>query len=640
MPTLLSARRTYWLIMLTLLAVCLAETVHRVGAFDAIDQRLQDHWFQWQGQRTQARHVVIVAVDEATLAAYPDVPLVFLTDRLAAAAGRLRNAGARVVGLDMLLSISPERWFGKLGGELQGAARNYDQPFREEINTGKLVLVSSRIGKGASTSDYLMPSPDYLLALPDFDISRHIGLADVVDDGFGVVRSYQVTPNGTRRNASVVEGMPVLGFPSLLAIRASGLDPLASAWLLGGVQVAPGPALISIPYIGPPGTVPQISLQQVLQADAHSDALWNQLHDKVVLIGVGPGLGDDHYTPYASRLFFGHGSLMSGVEIHANVIESLLSGYRLEALSAPTRLAALLVCSVLAAMVFRITAAWLGTVLWLLASLLLVGVGYVAFQFGTLLPISSFVFAAAMVLSSVIAWRLTGEERERSRLRQIFGRYVSNQVVTQLLQSDERLELGGKSQVLTVLFSDIRNFTTISEQLSAKEVVEMLNTYFERACAVVLAQGGSIDKFIGDAIMVEFGSPLPLQDHALRAAKAAIALQAVAGEFGGWMEKRFPGRHLPHFAVGVGLHSGEAVIGNMGSSIRMEFTAIGDTVNLASRLEGMTKVLGCGILASEATVNAAGGVLVCGKTEVVQVKGRLQPVRVFELLDVKTEVKQ
>ena len=248
--------------------------------------------------------------------------------------------------------------------------------------------------------------------------------------------------------------------------------------------------------------------------------------------------------------------------------------------------------------------------------------------------------AVAVVLSSVTVWRLTKEERERSRLRQIFGRYVSNQVVTQLLQSDELLELGGKSQVLTVLFSDIRNFTTISEKLSAKEVVEMLNAYFERVCAVVLAQGGSIDKFIGDAIMVEFGSPLPMHDHALRAARAAISVQAVAEEFGVWMDMRFSGRQLPRFAVGVGLHSGEAVIGNMGSSIRMEFTAIGDTVNLASRLEGLTKELGCGILVSEATVEAAGGDLVCGKTEVVQVKGRLQPVRVFELLSIKTEVKQ
>lgn len=639
MHTPLSARRTYWLIIFSLLAVCLSEAVHRLGALDGVDQRLQNYWFQWRGERTEAQHVVIVSIDEATLAAYPDVPLVFWTDHLATAMARLRNAGARVVGLDMLLSISPERWFGKLGGDLQGVARDYDKPFRDEINTGKVVMVSSRIGKGASTSDYLMPSPDYLLAIPDFDIPRHVGLADVVDDGLGVVRSFQITPNGTRRQASLAEGIPALGFPTLLAIRASGLDPLASAWLLGGVKVEPGPALMSIPYVGPPGTVAQISLKNVLQADDHLDALWSQMRNKVVLIGVGPGLGDDHFTPYASRLFFGQSSLMTGAEIHANVVEALLSGYRHEGLSAPIRLTALLVFSALAAMAFRVMPAWLGVASWLLASFLLVVLGYVAFRFGTLLPISSFVLAVAVVLSSVILWRLTGEERERLRLRQMFGRYVSNQVVTQLLQSDELPELGGKSQVISVLFSDIRNFTTISEQLSAKEVVEMLNAYFERACAVVLAEGGSIDKFIGDAIMVEFGSPLPFDDHALRAARAAIALQAVANEFGSWMDERFTGRQLPHFAVGVGLHSGEAVIGNMGSSNRMEFTAIGDTVNLASRLEGMTKELGCGILASEATVMAAGGNLVCGKTEVIQVKGRLQPVRVFELLDVKSEVK-
>lgn len=635
MPTPMSARCRCWLIIFSLLAVFLSEAVHRVGALDVFDQRLQNLWFQWQGQRAEAQHVVIVVIDEATFAAYPDEPLVFWTNHLAIAIARLRDAGARVIGLDLLLSISPERWFGKLNGELQGIARDYDQPFRDEINSGQVVMVSSRIGKGASNSDYLLPSPDYLLALPDFDIPRYIGLAEVVDDGFGVVRSYQLTPNGTRSQASVVEGMPALGFPSLLAIRASGLDPLASEWLLGGVRVEPDPALMSIPYIGPPGSVPQISLKNILQTNDHRDDIWNQLRNKVVLIGVGPGMGDEHFTPYASRLFFGRSSLMSGVEIHANVVESLLTGYRLEGLSAPIRLAALLVFSGLAAVFFRVIPAWLGTALWLLASLLLVGLGYVAFRFGTLLPISSFVLAPAVVLTCVIVWRLTKEERERSRLRQMFGRYVSNQVVTQLLQSDELLELGGKSQVLTVLFSDIRNFTTISEKLGAKEVVELLNTYFERACAVVLAQGGSIDKFIGDAIMVEFGSPLPFHDHAVRAAKAAIALQAVANEFGDWMEVRFPGRQLPHFSVGVGLHSGEAVIGNMGSSIRMEFTAIGDTVNLASRLEGLTKEFGCGILVSEATVEAAGGDFVCGKTEVVQVKGRTQPVRVFELLSIK-----
>ena len=173
----------------------------------------------------------------------------------------------------------------------------------------------------------------------------------------------------------------------------------------------------------------------------------------------------------------------------------------------------------------------------------------------------------------------------------MFGRYVSNQVVEALLKSGNRPELGGQSQPMTVLFSDIRNFTTISERLNAKEVVEMLNTYFERACAPLLAEGGSIDKFIGDAIMVEFGSPLPLDDHALRGVRAATALRSVAEEFSVWMTQRFPDRNLPTFAVGIGLHSGEAVIGNIGSPTRMEFTAIGDTVNLASRLEGMTKAV-------------------------------------------------
>jgi adenylate cyclase len=151
----------------------------------------------------------------------------------------------------------------------------------------------------------------------------------------------------------------------------------------------------------------------------------------------------------------------------------------------------------------------------------------------------------------------------------------------------------------------------------------------------MLAEGGSIDKFIGDAIMVEFGSPLPVADHAIRGVRAALALRTVAEGFAGWMAQRFPGRDLPKFAVGIGLHSGEAVIGNIGSPARMEFTAIGDTVNLASRLEGMTKQLGCAILASEATIESAGGTVVCGRSEVVTVKGRAAPVRVFEVLEVK-----
>ena len=629
-------RRRYWLASFALVACLIAEVLLRSGALSPVDQRLQDFWFRWQGQRAEARHVAIVVLDEETLATYPDDPLVFWTDRLAVAVARLREVGAPVVGLDMLLSISPERWLGKLGGEMQQAARNYDQPFREQINSGQLVLVATRSGSGARASDYLLPSPDYLLALPGFDIPAYIGLADLLDEGDGVVRHYRVAPVVAANRAAVEDGVPVLGLPSLLAVRAAGLDPQAASWLLGGRQVSREQPATPIPYVGPPNTFPRISLKQLLAADALRDPAVLALRGKIVLLGAGAGLGDDHFTPYATSLFSGRGRLMSGVEVHANVLESLISGERMEPMSDASRVISLLILAALAAFVFAALPAWLGALLWLAGGLLLALSGFVAFRFSVLMPVSAYAVVSALVLLSVLGWRLTGEERERARVRQMFGRYVSNQVVEALLQSGNRPELGGQSQVMTVLFSDIRNFTTISERLNAKEVVEMLNTYFERACAVLLAEGGSIDKFIGDAIMVEFGSPLPLPDHAARGAHAAVALRAVAEDFAGWMVQRFPDRDLPAFAIGIGLHSGEAVIGNIGSPTRMEFTAIGDTVNLASRLEGMTKELGCVILASESTVLAGGAAVLCGRSELIQVKGRAAPVRVFEVLGVQS----
>ena len=629
--------RRLWLVFFAVAACLIAETLLRGGALNTVDQRLQDFWFQWQGKRAEARHVAIVALDEDTLAAYPDDPMVFWTDRLALAVARLREAGVKAVGLDMLLSISPERWLGKLGGDLQQAARDYDRPFREQINSGQLVLASTRSGSGGRETDYLLPSPDYLLALPDFDIPGHVALADLLDEGDGVIRRYLVTPVAQTERASLEGSVPVLGLPSLLAVRAAGLNPQAVNWMLAGRQVARDQPPEPIPYIGPPGSFPRVSLKQLLAPDAMGDPAVAALRGKAVLIGAtAAGLNDEHFTPYATRLFSGRGILMSGVELHANVLESLLSGERMQPLNDALRIVSLLILAGLSVAAFVALPVWAGALLWLVSALLLAFSGFLAFRVGVLVPVSVYAIATGLCLLSVLGWRLTGEERERSRVRQMFGRYVSDQVVEALLKSGNRPELGGQSQAMTVLFSDIRNFTMISERLNAKEVVEMLNTYFERACAPLLAQGGSIDKFIGDAIMVEFGSPLPLADHALRGVRAAIALRSVAEEFSVWMAHRFADRNLPEFAVGIGLHSGEAVIGNIGSPTRMEFTAIGDTVNLASRLEGMTKEIGCVILASESTIIEAGNVVVCGRSEVVKVKGREAPVRVFEVLKLES----
>ena len=627
--------RPFCLIAFALAACLISEALHQSGALATIDSRLQDFWFQWQGKRAEPQHVAIVVLDEDTLSAYPDDPMVFWTNRYALAISRLREAGVKVIGLDMLLSISPERWLSKLGGELQEAARSYDQPFREQLNSGQLILAATRQGKGSRETDYLLPSPDYLLALPDFDIPGHVALADLLDEDDGVVRRYRIAPVEQDARSALEGDVPIYGLPALMAIRAAGENPRSTRWQIAGRELTLNQAAVPIPYIGPPGSFQPISLKRVLADNALEDAGVLALRNKVVLIGASAALNDEHFTPYAARLLSGRGSLMNGVELHANVLESLLSGYRLQPLDDTSRIVVLVLLTTVAALAFGAIPAWAGATLWLAHSGLLVTAGFLAFEAGLLIPVSEFGLAMAISLLSVLGWRLTGEERERTRIRQIFSRYVSSQVVKELLESGKSLELGGQTQSMTVLFSDIRNFTTISERLEAREVVEMLNTYFERACAPLQAAGGSIDKFIGDAIMVEFGSPLPVEDHAQRGVKAAIALSKVAEEFSDWMNARFPDRNLPKFAVGIGLHSGEAVIGNIGSPTRMEFTAIGDTVNLASRLEGMTKEIGCVILASKSTIDAAGDIVNCGRSSEIKVKGRDEAVRVFEVLGIQ-----
>ena len=233
-----------------------------------------------------------------------------------------------------------------------------------------------------------------------------------------------------------------------------------------------------------------------------------------------------------------------------------------------------------------------------------------------------------------LALRLTGEERERSRMRQVFGRYVSDEVVDVLLAEDRKPDLAGEAKVVTVLFSDIRGFTTFSEKLSAHEVVEMLNAYFTRVCEPILAQGGTVDKYIGDAVMAVFGSPVAHPDHARRAVRAALGMAREAEAFKAWMHSRFPDRGLAQFGIGVGLYTGEAVIGDIGTPKRKEFTAIGDTVNAASRLEGATKEMKCVVAAAESTVKAAGAGLRTGKVETLTVKGRSEPIRAYEVLGV------
>ena len=203
----------------------------------------------------------------------------------------------------------------------------------------------------------------------------------------------------------------------------------------------------------------------------------------------------------------------------------------------------------------------------------------------------------ALTYGSITLHSYIREQNERIRLRTIFGKYVSPDVVEEILNDREGVGLSGKRRRITVLFSDIRGFTSISEQISPEQVVSLLSDYLGRVTDIVFKNGGTVDKFIGDAVMVIFGAPKSHGNDALRAVKTGIDIIDLAESLGSkWTE--IIGRPLK---IGVGINSGDAVVGSIGSEIRSDFTAIGDTVNLASRLEGLTKELKVPMLISEFT---------------------------------------
>ena len=219
--------------------------------------------------------------------------------------------------------------------------------------------------------------------------------------------------------------------------------------------------------------------------------------------------------------------------------------------------------------------------------------------------------------------------RERDKLRVTMGKYMTQSVMDHVMGG--KVELGGELLTVTLLFSDIRSFTSISETMSAQELVKLLNEYFTEMVAVVMEEGGVVDKYIGDAIMAVFGAPVPKADDALRAVRAAVRMRHALAA----LNEKLVARGVAPIKTGIGLHTGEVVAGNIGSEARMEYTVIGDAVNLASRLETSTKELGTDVLISDDTNALLGDEFETRAVREITVKGRVKPVMVYEVVGFK-----
>lgn len=624
------------------LTVALARALGQFGLVAPLELAFSDYWHRLAGAREPARHVALAVIDDATLEHYKDDPLVFWTPHVARAAQVLREVGASVIGLDLMFSISPENWLNRQ--EPGSKASTFDLPLRQEIAAGRLIMVASATHSTDGGSRFLLPATEFMLAVPDLDLARHVGLADLLADADGVTRRFAVAPTLHLPPGTDANGLPRLTFAALLAARAAGVWPQpqpdgTDTLQLGGRNYGLRGEGYPIAYAGPPGHLPRIPFSDLLAPDAIDNPAVRAMKGRVVIIGGEyAGMNDVHATPYVSGFFVGDGRYMTGPEVQGSIVETLLSGRMPGPLPVWQELlltGSLVFVALLLFLRLRIVLAFLA--LLALAGLVAV-LAYALFRFDVQFPLAATVAGMALLFLGVLGLRYFLEDRERNRITRLFGRYVSDHVVEELIASGQPPRLGGERRILTVLFSDIRNFTVISERLAAEEVVEILNRYFGKACEIILENGGTIDKFIGDAVMVQFGAPVAYDDHADRAVRTALRMREAAQEFAGWVRERFPDRGLPEFAIGIGMHTGPVVIGNIGSEQRTEYTAIGDTVNAASRIEGMTKELHCVVLASAETLAACRLRVVTGKSQSVLVKGKSTPLMLHEVLEQGDEI--
>lgn len=602
---------------LALSALIVGIAVSSLGPARRVDAWSSDLWHVVAGKRYEPSHVAVVLLDDEALTTEPDRPLVFWGPLYAKALTRLRQVGASVIGMDIQPALSPVTWMDIIGAD---ASRDFDRAFMLELAKGKTILAAS-VQTETGEPSFSLPAADYLLALPDHEAD--LGLTNVPLDRDGVVRRFAP--------ALFSSGTPRLSFAAALAARAAPKAPFAAA-LDTPAALTPR----SIPYAGPPGTFRHISLAKLLADDALDTPEIKALAGKVVILGIDiHGAHDRLASPYSLPIFGAPREFMPGPEIHANIIEALLTGRRLSPVGrfgAAVAWCPFLILSALSCARFGPGRSILATIG---LGLLVFALGYGLFLRGHLLPQAGFDLGLILIWVGANAMRLTRGEREKASIRHAFGKYVSEAAIEGILASGAAPAPGGSLAVVTILFSDIRNFTSLSEKLSAQDVVELLNAYFSKVCAIILDHGGMIDKFIGDAVMAVFGAPLANPDHARQAVATALGMIQAAEEFQGWMNKRFPQLGDWPFRIGVGLHTGPAVVGNIGSRQRLDFTVIGDTVNTASRLEGFTKVMGCPIVASQAVADMVPDILT-GRREQAHVKGKSEPVPALEILGLGT----
>ncbi len=395
-----------------------------------------------------------------------------------------------------------------------------------------------------------------------------------------------------------------------------------SPWLeVGGIRMPlSADGSVHVPYrAGAP--FPYLSVADVLVAKVPLE----QLENRIVLLGsTAPGLTDLRVTPLSNAF--------PGVEIHAHLIAGILDGTTRATppWADDARLAAVLLLGALMTAVllrFGPTVGLAASIVMLASLLVAYGAAWSRFM---VVPMAAPMLTVLGLYALNTAYGLFAATRSKRQISKLFGQYVPPELAAKMSQNPAHYTMEGQSRDMSVLFSDIRGFTNFSEKLPPTELAEVLNAYLSTMTRIIQQQRGTIDKYIGDAIMAFWNAPVDLSDHATRAVQTALDMQAALVQ----LNQEFAARGWPEVKIGVGVNTGRMSVGNMGSEFRMSYTVMGDAVNLGSRLEGITKQYGIGILVTQTTVEADPAHAFM-KVDDVRVKGKETPVAIYEPLGPK-----
>ncbi len=544
-----------------------------------------------------------------------------------------RRSGARAVAFDVI--FSEPSVYGVEDDEALGAA------VAASPNFVGAVFVGRETGGTAKWPADLRPQPirmaasvprSMLLPRAAFPVPEVATNATLLATVFG-----NPSRDGVYRRAlpfSVFDGqvVPSLGLGAYLASQTNRTLGLSGPWLRIGDRSAPVPldrrGNVILHYRGRSQTHRTVNIAAVIESEMRLKEGQAPLIDPAsfsnayVLLGfTAPGLFDLRSSPVSA--------VYPGVEIHATFLDNLLAGDFMRDAPRALTLSLVVALALLAAFGVRFSRGTAHTVLMFALVLPLpAALGFWAYSRGLWLPIVVQAVAATPALIVALAVNYATEGKQKRFIKGAFKQYLSPIVIDELVQHPERLQLGGATRELSILFSDLKGFTGISEHLTPEQLTALLNDYLTAMTDIIYKHGGTVDKYEGDAIIAFWNAPMTQADHATRAVQAALEYQTTLTTLRPDLKARY-GHDL--FAR-IGLNTGPVVVGNMGSRQRFNYTFLGDAGNLASRLEGINKKFGTPILISEATRTRLPPEMTVREIARVQVVGRKEPVRVFEPL--------